>query len=190
MSLDRNIYLKIQCLLNLLEEKVPLVNKTVVMHADQVIWSGLEQDDIASIYGYLKDIVIKNLNIQSTQSQPGHVAKFLLDNSTRTKKTQSSENPTTSSRSTNQEPFDESYEYELNRVYLGKPLEQFYLIPYNLSKLTFFIFIPVNETFKLSLLYEIDAMLGSSMVVFLQEIADLQLKHSLNRFCFFFQFLF
>ncbi len=182
MSLDRNIYLKIQCLLNLLEEKVPLVNKTVVMHVDQVIWSGLEQNDIASIYGYLKDIVIKHLNIQSTQSQPGHVAKFLLDNTAKTKKTQSTDNPSTSNRSKKQEPFDESYDYELNRVYLGNPLEQFYLIPYNLSKLTFFIFIPVTESFKLSLLYEIDAMLGSSMVVFLQEIADLQLKHSLNRF--------
>lgn len=38
MSLDRAMYLKIQCLLNLLEEKVPLVNRTVVMHQDQVIW--------------------------------------------------------------------------------------------------------------------------------------------------------
>ena len=29
MSLDRCMYLKIQCLLNFLEEKIPLVNKTV-----------------------------------------------------------------------------------------------------------------------------------------------------------------
>lgn len=38
MSLDRNMYLKIQSLLNLLEEKLPLVQRVVVMHNDQVIW--------------------------------------------------------------------------------------------------------------------------------------------------------
>lgn len=38
MSLDRNMYLKIQCLLNYLEEKVEYVDKVVVMHNDQLIW--------------------------------------------------------------------------------------------------------------------------------------------------------
>lgn len=38
MSLDRSMYLKIQSLLNLLEEKLPLVQRVVVMHNEQVIW--------------------------------------------------------------------------------------------------------------------------------------------------------
>jgi len=70
MSLDRTMYLKIQCLLNYLEEQIPIVNKTVVMHQDQVIWSGLEQDDVALIYNFLKELVITNLG-SSLDQKPG-----------------------------------------------------------------------------------------------------------------------
>ena len=38
MPLDGPTYLKIQCLLNFLEERVPIIEKVVVMHGDQVIW--------------------------------------------------------------------------------------------------------------------------------------------------------
>lgn len=89
--------------------------------------------------------------------------------------------PTTSKRSSfvsTQNKEDLNY-YEFEEVYLGRPLEKYYLIPYNLSKLTFFIFIQVNESFKLGLLNEIDQILGSHMVVFLQEIADQSLKRTL-----------
>lgn len=85
MSLDRSMYLKVQCLLNQLEEKVPLVEKTVVMHNDQLIWNGLEQDDIACIYNYLRDLVVLNLDSSSSSSgnssssQSQQIARFLVD---------------------------------------------------------------------------------------------------------------
>lgn len=169
MSLDRGMYLKIQCLLNLLEEKVPLVNKTVVMHQDQVIWSGLEQEDVALIYNYLKELVLTNANNPSTQSQPSHMAKFLIHESLQSRI--DSNSPTTSNGSNN----DSEY-FELAKVYLGKPLQKFYIIPYNLNKLSFFIFIQVNQEFQLSLLKTIDEILGSHMLSFLQEISDQQLN--------------
>jgi hypothetical protein len=174
MSLDRGMYLKIQCLLNLLEEKVPLVNKTVVMHQDQVIWSGLEQEDIALIYNYLKELVIQNNPIN--QPQPSHMAKFLIPDSIQNK-LDSNSIPTTSSAATaaSVNRFDDNLEYfELDKVYLGKPLERYYIIPYNLSKLTFFIFIQVSQDFELSLLKHIDELLGSHMASYLQEISDQQ----------------
>ena len=178
MSLDRSMYLKVQCLLNSLEEKVPLVDKTIVMHNDQLIWNGLEQDDIACIYNYLKDLVVNNS--ENTASQPtatnqsgGHVTKFLVDG--RPLKSIPVQVTTSSS-----EPSAEEEKYfEFKQVFLGKnSQERYYLIPYNLSKLTFFIFIRVDQAFKLSVLKEIDELLASSMIVFLQEIADSQLKNS------------
>lgn len=149
----------------------------------------MEQEDIASIYGYLKELVVSNLNNPATQLQPGHIAKFLIGDSVMkrlhrtaqlTEQSQTSM-PTTSKRSSfvsTQNKEDLNY-YEFEEVYLGRPLEKYYLIPYNLSKLTFFIFIQVNESFKLGLLNEIDQILGSHMVVFLQEIADQSLKRTL-----------
>jgi hypothetical protein len=186
MSLDRCMYLKIQCLLNFMEEKIPLVNKTVVMHNDQVIWSGLEQEDIASIYTHLKELVCSNLSNPLAHSQPDNAAKFLA--SSKTKKTPLDtaasfrENfPTATTSDSNPVNYNETEAayYVFDKVFLGKSLEQYYLIPYNLSKLTFFIFIRVNETFKLSLLKQIDEILGSNMVGILDEIADLNQKRNL-----------
>lgn len=68
MSLDRTMFLKIQSLLNLLEEKVPIIDKTVVMYHDQVIWSGLEQEDVSNIYQYLRELVIENYNALGNQA--------------------------------------------------------------------------------------------------------------------------
>ena len=69
--------------------------------------------------------------------------------------------------------------FELDKVYLGNPLEQYYLIPYNLSKLTFFVFIRVNDEFQLSLLRQIDDILGGHMLAFMQEIAEQQARRNL-----------
>jgi hypothetical protein len=38
MSLDRTMFLKIQSLLNLVEEEIDVIDKAVIMYHDQVIW--------------------------------------------------------------------------------------------------------------------------------------------------------
>lgn len=178
MSLDRGMYLKIQCLLNYLEENVPLVNKTVVMHQDQVIWSGLEQEDIALIYNFLKELVNSNLSSLDRQNQSTTMARFLIDNQLQKKITENHTQGQTSSASG--EKVDDTINYfEFDKVYLGKPLEKYYVIPYNLSKLTFFIFIQVKTDFKLSLLKQIDEILAPHMVAFLQEIVEQKLRRNL-----------
>ena len=180
MSLDRTIYLKIQSLLNLLEEKVPLVNKTVVMYCDQVIWSGLEQQDISLIYNYLKDLVNSNLNNNNNLQQSNNNAnnnglvRFLIDESIRKQALKTTVSPTTS-KSTNDSPssIDNNNEYyEFEKVHLGQKFEKYYLIPYNLSKLTFFIFIQVNQQFKLNILNKIDETLAPNMISILQDISE------------------
>jgi len=152
------------------------------MHNDQVIWSGLEQEDIASVYSYLKELVLSNNSSSSTQTP--NIAKFLFSNKIKTSTSKNEQSPNLPSASSSKnanslKEEDDSY-HVFDKVYLGKTLEQYYLIPYNLSKLTFFIFIRVNETFKLSLLNQIDDLLGSNMVSILQEISDLNQKRNLT----------
>ena len=38
MPLDRTMFLKIQSLLNKLEESLPIIDKVVVMYEEQLIW--------------------------------------------------------------------------------------------------------------------------------------------------------
>ena len=161
-----------------MEEQVPEINKTVVMHNDQVIWSGLEQEDIALIYNYLKELI--NSNLYTTHIQPGHIAKFLIADSIKAKL------QTITTANTSQLLNQTNDYYELDIVHLGKSCQKYYLIPYNLSKLTFFIFIKVNETFKLGILNKIDEILGSSMITLLQEIADQQLKITMNTYYYYY----
>ena len=71
MSLDRTMFLKTQSLLNLLEEKLPILDKTVIMYHDQVIWSGLDQEDISIIYNHLRELVLLNSN----EYEPAHSAR-------------------------------------------------------------------------------------------------------------------
>ena len=165
MSLERSIYLKIQCLLNYLEENVPLVNTTVVMHHDQVIWSGLEQNDIALIYNFLKELVNSNMSNSSLDKQASTNARFLIANSLQNK--------------INSGSADSVEYFEFEKIYLGKPLQEYYVIPYNLSKLTFFIFIQVKKDFQLSLLKRIDEILAPHMPQYLQEIAEQKMRRNL-----------
>jgi hypothetical protein len=137
------------------------------MHYDQLIWNGLEQDDIATLYNYLRDLVVKNFELNNEKSQV--MARFLIDNQTNSR-------PSTSNLNSSKE--DEEAYFELNRVFLGKScnLEQYFLIPYNIARLTFFIFVKSDQNVKLGLLKDVDAILAPHMIAFMQDLADSQLK--------------
>ncbi|XP_005998421.1 vacuolar fusion protein CCZ1 homolog isoform X1 [Latimeria chalumnae] len=51
--LDKMTYLKIQSFVNKVEENLDLVKYTAFLYNDQLIWSGLEQDDMRILYKYL-----------------------------------------------------------------------------------------------------------------------------------------
>jgi hypothetical protein len=131
----------------------------------------LEQEDMALIYNYLRELVLANLN--NSQSQPSHASRFLVDDKTQNK---ISRMTATSSNNTVE---NESF-FEFQKVYLDRPKQStYYLIPYNLSKLTFFIFIRADQSFKLSLVKEIDQILAPHMIEFVHEIAEQQSKRNL-----------
>lgn len=51
--LDKMTYLKIQSFINRMEESLDIVKYTAFLYNDQLIWSGLEQDDMRILYKYL-----------------------------------------------------------------------------------------------------------------------------------------
>ncbi|XP_043945636.1 vacuolar fusion protein CCZ1 homolog isoform X1 [Protopterus annectens] len=51
--LDKMTYLKIQSFINQMEESLGLVKYTAFLYNDQLIWSGLEQEDMRTLYKYL-----------------------------------------------------------------------------------------------------------------------------------------
>uniref|UniRef100_A0A3P9LTD5 CCZ1/INTU/HSP4 first Longin domain-containing protein n=1 Tax=Oryzias latipes TaxID=8090 RepID=A0A3P9LTD5_ORYLA len=51
--LDKMTYLKIQSFVNRVEESLSLIKYTAFLYNDQLIWSGLEQDDMRTLYKYL-----------------------------------------------------------------------------------------------------------------------------------------
>ncbi|KAH3863474.1 vacuolar fusion protein CCZ1 homolog [Dreissena polymorpha] len=53
LPLDKNTYLKVQCFINVLESTFQQVKYTAFLYNDQLVWSGLEQDDMRIMYRYL-----------------------------------------------------------------------------------------------------------------------------------------
>lgn len=51
--LDKMTYLKIQSFINRMEESLNIVKYTAFLYNDQLIWSGLEQEDMRILYKYL-----------------------------------------------------------------------------------------------------------------------------------------
>ncbi|CAG0880990.1 unnamed protein product [Darwinula stevensoni] len=53
LPLDRQNFLKIHCLVNLLEEQYPCARHVVFLYNEMLVWSGLEQKDMQVFYRYL-----------------------------------------------------------------------------------------------------------------------------------------
>jgi hypothetical protein len=133
------------------------------------IRTGLEQKDISLIYNYLKDLVNGNLNSSSAGNQPNSLAKFLKEDSI----LKIRQNTESSSKSFDENNLNERY-HEFQIVYLGNQYEKYFLVPYNLAKLTFFIFIQARECFKLNILNQIDEILGPVMMSITKDIAEMR----------------
>nr|KAG5710418.1 hypothetical protein BaRGS_022236 [Batillaria attramentaria] len=72
LPLDKNTYLRIQCFINQLEAAFPTVKYTAFLYNDKLVWSGLEQEDMRTMYLYLTTSLFPSYNLQEHQggSQP------------------------------------------------------------------------------------------------------------------------
>ncbi|XP_041362737.1 vacuolar fusion protein CCZ1 homolog [Gigantopelta aegis] len=88
LPLDKNTYLRIQCFINQLEATFPSVKYTAFLYNDQLVWSGLEQDDMRIMYKYLTTSLfpthlenelqgVQPRTVGSSIQGSSHLAKFV-----------------------------------------------------------------------------------------------------------------
>ncbi|XP_064640099.1 vacuolar fusion protein CCZ1 homolog [Lineus longissimus] len=73
LPLDKNSYLQIQCFINLLEANFSQVKYTAFLYSDQLVWSGLEQEDMRIMYRYLTTSLFPSYleqELQGSQTPP------------------------------------------------------------------------------------------------------------------------
>ena len=58
MPVDKNVYLRIISFNNLIGNTFGQIRETVFLYRDQLLWSGLEQDDIQVLYHFINRFVI------------------------------------------------------------------------------------------------------------------------------------
>ncbi|KAJ1375125.1 hypothetical protein SESBI_51366 [Sesbania bispinosa] len=58
LPLDKKTFLHVQTLVNLLECPFPLVKHSAFLYNDQLVWSGLEPDDMQVVYRYLVNTLL------------------------------------------------------------------------------------------------------------------------------------
>jgi len=63
LPLDKLSFLKVQSMVSHIEQVFPCVNSTTVLYQDQVIWTGLCQDDIRLLYNYLTTALFPAANL-------------------------------------------------------------------------------------------------------------------------------
>lgn len=82
LPLDKNTYLRIQCFINLVEASFQQIKYTAFLYNDQLVWSGLEQDDMRTLYKYLTTSLFPSLLDTEESSSKGthgssHFGKFV-----------------------------------------------------------------------------------------------------------------
>ena len=58
MPVDKNVYLRIICFNNLTSNRFAQISEIVFFFKDQLVWSGLEQDDIRIFYHFMSKFVM------------------------------------------------------------------------------------------------------------------------------------
>ena len=59
MPVDKNVYLRIICFNNLINDTFSHIRETVFLYRDQLVWSGLEQEDIQVLYHFIIRFVLE-----------------------------------------------------------------------------------------------------------------------------------
>ncbi|PIK49179.1 putative vacuolar fusion protein CCZ1-like [Apostichopus japonicus] len=82
LPLDKNTYLRIQCFINLIEASFTQIKYTAFLYNDQLVWSGLEQDDMRTLYKYLTTSLFPTLLDTEESAAKGpqgsaHFGKFV-----------------------------------------------------------------------------------------------------------------
>lgn len=174
LPLERHAFLKIKCFVNLVEATFSQIKYTCFLYNDQVVWSGLEQDDMQVLYKYLTTTMIPNyLEIEgpgrsnspsrppvgSNSSSAGNYARFMIG-------------PSSWADSNNIQ--------RVPKVYIYSPsMEACYLIVYRCLSATVCLLVDVNFQLSANFFKQIDLAMGPQLTSLATEIAEQYSKAAL-----------
>jgi len=134
LPVDKNVYLRIQCFINLTESTFPKIQNSVFLYKDHLIWSGVEQDDMRSLYRYW----VNFLSPLAESDENGYPVENTNNNNNNTiLKT----NDVAEGFLTGPNPSDNNAEYEVPKVWVGRTAEQMRLVIYQSRDVTCFLIV-------------------------------------------------
>lgn len=167
LPLNKNTYLRIKCFINQLEAQFPEVKYTAFLYNDQLVWSGLEQEDMRIMYRYLITGLFPSYleqNLQTENMSPVrlsgattgaqiHYGKFITGPP---------------------DIKDESNMGKVPHVYLNteEDNEECYLLVYRALSASVCMFINVNTSLTFPLCQKLDEFLGPTLTSLASDIAD------------------
>ncbi|CAK9826959.1 Vacuolar fusion protein CCZ1 homolog [Anthophora retusa] len=169
LPLDKITFLKVQCFMNLVEAMFSQVKYTAFLYNDQIVWSGLEPEDMQVVYKYLVSTLL-----------PAHLEKELHGGSM----PRNSPSPFTTSHygkfvtgpSSINEPslIGKSPKVFIN--YSTKPVS-LYLVVYRALSATICLFVDSKTSLLIDFFKSLDSFLGPQLTTLVSSVAEQCAKH-------------
>nr|CAI5860086.1 unnamed protein product [Callosobruchus analis] len=164
LPLDKNTFLKVQCFVNHLESSYPEITHTAVLYNDHLIWSGIEPDDMQTIYQYLIGTLLP-ANVE-TELQGGSMPRNASSPFMALRHGRYITGPTNLKLAKTMG--------ELPKLYLfggEKPIE-YYFVVYRTLSATVCFFIKADTILSLDFFKQLDEFVSPKLISLVTEIAE------------------
>ncbi|XP_076310218.1 vacuolar fusion protein CCZ1 isoform X2 [Tachypleus tridentatus] len=163
LPLDKYAFLKVQCFVNLLEANFSHIKYTAFLYNDQLVWSGLEQDNMQVLYMYLTLSLIPSFletEIQGGSVMPSskvglgsHYGRFMTGFSSQNETVNLSTVPT---------------------LFLTTPdsVEDFHLLIYRALSATVCMLVECNHQLSQEFFRRLDSFLGPALTTLASDISE------------------
>ncbi|CAH1794456.1 unnamed protein product [Owenia fusiformis] len=172
LPLDKHTYLRIQSFTNLLEATFSQIKYTAFLYNDQLVWSGLEQDDMRTMYKYLTTSLFPPFLEQELQGSP------VANNDRRG----SSVATLHYGRYINGPPnmSDSSNLGKVPRVYINteSTCEECHLVVYRALSATVCLLVDASYPLQFDFYRSIDGLVGPKLSVLASDISEQYVKRS------------
>lgn len=172
LPLDKNTYLQVQCFINLLESSFPAVKYTAFLYNDQLVWSGLEQEDMRIMYKYLTTSLFPSYQDQEFQpgSGSGQTASMIRHPSSQSSSSMHYGKFVTGPPSMS----DENNMGKVPRVYINteEDNEECFLLVYRALSASICLLLKTSTTLNFELCRKLDSFLGPRLSTLASEIGE------------------
>ncbi|XP_071493364.1 vacuolar fusion protein CCZ1 homolog [Diadema antillarum] len=164
LPLDKNTYLRIQCFINLVEASFSQIKYTAFLYNNQLVWSGLEQDDMRVLYKYLTTGLIPSSLDTELRETPKSASAHSGGSSHYGKFVVGPQNLLDPSAAANKVP--------VLHISKGDHVEELFLIIYRAMSATICLMVEGTQLPSLEWYKNIDSFLGPQLSTLASDIAD------------------